>query len=173
MPKSTLRAALLVVLGVSTTHAQGLTQSSKTAADAGDEVTQLMQVIEQTAINLSTCDDACRALGTMQRASDRICALEPDGPRCDSARAKTSAARVRVLSACPTCTLEEPHVARAVQPSPPAEATKASGAGTTAVDNAPRRGGCAGCASASTDGDYGWAIALAAFVLSQRRRRRR
>jgi Zn finger protein HypA/HybF involved in hydrogenase expression len=171
MSKSTVCSAVFVALFLrfSSAHAQGLTKVS--AADAGDEVTQLMQIVDQTAINLSTCDDACRALQTMLRAAERICAIEPGGARCESARAKTDASRARVLTACPTCTVEEPHVARAAQEPSRPESAKESQAGATAVDaNAPRRGGCAGCAT-STGADNGWLLVLAAFVLSQRRRR--
>jgi hypothetical protein len=54
----------------------------------------------------SDCARACKALGSMNRASDRICALEPDtgtGGRCRRARERVSEAadRVRRSCACP------------------------------------------------------------------------
>jgi hypothetical protein len=54
----------------------------------------------------SDCARACKALGSMNRASERICALEPDtgtGGRCRRARERVTEAadRVRRSCACP------------------------------------------------------------------------
>lgn len=51
----------------------------------------------------SDCSLACKALGSMQRASERICSLEPDtGPmsRCRRARERVAGAQSRVRSGC-------------------------------------------------------------------------
>jgi hypothetical protein len=52
------------------------------------------------------CEAACRALASMQRATERLCALagEPDDRRrCEDARKRLLAARDRVRSACGEC----------------------------------------------------------------------
>lgn len=48
------------------------------------------------------CKDACRALGSMDRAAGRICGMEP-GDRCDDAKQKLYSARDRVRSSCGKC----------------------------------------------------------------------
>jgi hypothetical protein len=61
----------------------------------------------QLASGVVDCGNACKALGSMQRAMDRICELTgPDDPekRCQSAREKAKAARERVEKHCPDCT---------------------------------------------------------------------
>lgn len=47
------------------------------------------------------CELACRALGSMRRAADRICSLSAD--RCDDATARLTRAERRVFDACPGC----------------------------------------------------------------------
>jgi hypothetical protein len=54
------------------------------------------------------CVIMCRALQSMARAAERICALTPGGDaaakkRCDDARAKVEEAKKKVLAACPGC----------------------------------------------------------------------
>lgn len=54
------------------------------------------------ALSSGDCALACRALESMERAADHICAIDP-GPRCADARAKVGAASRRVQEACPGC----------------------------------------------------------------------
>jgi hypothetical protein len=52
------------------------------------------------------CAVACRALASMQRATDHLCALvedSDDGRRCEDARKRLLAARNRVRSSCGEC----------------------------------------------------------------------
>jgi hypothetical protein len=52
------------------------------------------------------CAAACRALASMQRATERLCALADgadDRRRCDDAKTRLVAARDRVRSACGGC----------------------------------------------------------------------
>jgi hypothetical protein len=54
----------------------------------------------------SDCERACQALGSMQRAATRICALEPasrKGSRCPEARERLAKARQQVSSSCGVC----------------------------------------------------------------------
>jgi hypothetical protein len=79
-------------------------ESSDAGAAGNDEVKALDEQLddELRALSLSDCELACRALGSIRRAADRICALEP-GPRCDAARAKANDTTRRVEDACPSC----------------------------------------------------------------------
>jgi MYXO-CTERM domain-containing protein len=130
------------------------------------------------------CAVACPALASMQRAADRICALDP-GPRCDAARAKVRDARRMVEQACPECAtggkdtpppLEAKEKAPAPSPPPPPPAPPPVTVAESAPPPpaAPRHGGCAGCA---TNGDpaatTSWALAALALLALARRRRRR
>jgi hypothetical protein len=57
-------------------------------------------------LSLGSCDAACRALGSMERAAKTVCDLAraPDEKdRCTDARARLSRARSRVRSACGSC----------------------------------------------------------------------
>lgn len=83
------------------------------AADAGGALgsgdpTALAREIETTYAKLGeelsthACDEACRALASMRRAADRLCALEP-GERCEQARTRCDAATRQVREACPEC----------------------------------------------------------------------
>lgn len=52
------------------------------------------------------CAQACRALASMQRATNHLCALvegSDDGRRCEDARRRLLAARDRVRSSCGEC----------------------------------------------------------------------
>jgi hypothetical protein len=77
---------------------------------AGPAVEQASLELDRAAAELSAsgsdCARACKALGSMNRASERICALEPDtgtGGRCRRARERVGEAadRVRRSCACP------------------------------------------------------------------------
>jgi hypothetical protein len=50
------------------------------------------------------CERACRALGSMRRATDHLCGLAGDADaRCESARERVRSAGERVQAACPAC----------------------------------------------------------------------
>lgn len=52
------------------------------------------------------CRNACRALGSMDRAAGKVCELsqgEPDGHRCDDAKKRVYTARDRVKTTCGGC----------------------------------------------------------------------
>jgi MYXO-CTERM domain-containing protein len=122
---------------------------------------------DYSALSTSDCGTACRALSSMQRAAERICALAP-GKSCDDARAKVEDARRRVKEQCPTCVVDTPHedTGSTVAQPPPAPAS------APASERA--RGGCAGCATSGAHGEpAGGAVTLLLGVLAFRRARRR
>ena len=140
-----------------------------------------------TSLTTSDCATACRALASIRRAADKICALDPDA-RCVAARAKADDATRRVHEACPECALasvptpKSPPNDRAMGKGAPkkgaAEEVVVSGTDSPAQASAPqsesRRGGCAGCTTggASPAGDLGvGALALGALALVLRRKR--
>jgi len=55
--------------------------------------------------SLTSCDTACKALASMERAVRVVCSLVKDTerPRCDEARLRLREARVRVRDACGQC----------------------------------------------------------------------
>ena len=69
------------------------------SADAfGEESVETLQKQQQdelAALSTQDCVIACKALASIRRAADRICALE-SGPRCIDARAKADDAQRRV-----------------------------------------------------------------------------
>jgi len=155
-------------VGAVTAAAAALALASSTAfADAGDageasDVRALEQQLaeEHAALSTADCNAACRALGSIRRAADKICALEP-GPRCDSAREKAADATRRVRDACPDC-----EIARAPLPTPAPERAAARDERAVATAEPPPepRGGCRSC-SATENGatsDLG-TIVLAVF----------
>lgn len=48
------------------------------------------------------CEDACKALGSMDRAAGRICGLD-NGDKCVDVKQKLYSARDRVKASCQTC----------------------------------------------------------------------
>lgn len=54
---------------------------------------------------LSTCDNACRSLASMERAVRVVCSLVKEGERvqCDNARSRLRDARARVRESCGAC----------------------------------------------------------------------
>src|SRR4051812_8476758 len=90
-----------ILLGLSgAARAQGGGSQLASAAEIAAPEDQMIR----DALELSNqgCAVACRALGSMARAADRICALDP-GPRCAAARAKVSEASRKVHEACAEC----------------------------------------------------------------------
>jgi hypothetical protein len=55
------------------------------------------------------CQVACRALESMQRSAQRLCALTEDGdPRCETVELRVQRARELVHQVCPDCEAAEP-----------------------------------------------------------------
>jgi MYXO-CTERM domain-containing protein len=139
------------------------------AQDAGSDLATLQKNLadEQVALSTADCTMACRALGSIRRVADRICVLDPGEP-CASARTKAEDATRRVREACPDCA-----IAAMVSPAPVRETSVAT------TDSAPpsesRRGGCAGCTTASpgaNDAANAGGLVLVVAALAFRRRRR-
>jgi hypothetical protein len=49
------------------------------------------------------CNNACRALSSMDRAAGNICKLSTDKPRCEDASSKVRTAREKVKNSCGDC----------------------------------------------------------------------
>lgn len=144
----------------------GALASGPARADGGDvgDVGALEKELDAehaalSSLELATrdCVEACRALGSIRRAAERICALEP-GPRCDAARAKTADATRRVRDACPDCA-----IAAAPGERPPSP-ERAVTAGDT--ENAPRAEAPGGCRACATTGAGGSGVDAGALVLA-------
>ena len=148
------------------------------SADAfGEESVETLQKQQQdelAALSTQDCVIACKALASIRRAADRICALE-SGPRCIDARAKADDAQRRVQAACPDCQL----AANKPKDEERRAAETGQGAGEKPMaKNAPPSAdrGSRGCGSCSTPGttdpgDLGL-FAFAAFALAGRLRAR-
>jgi hypothetical protein len=128
-----------------------------------------------TGLGSSDCQTACRALASMRRAADKICALAP-GPRCEAARAKAADALARVKKTCPACAA----ATESPPPPPPPEAPPAvEDQGVRPAQAAPPaespKGGCASCATAgslpASDAGIGIAATFALAHLLRRRKR--
>jgi len=152
-----------------------------------DDLTTLERNLasESAALSTSDCTTACRALASIRRAADRICALD-SGERCAAGRAKADEATRRVREACPECAIASaPPPLTPPKPAPEREerAMTKGGAQPTAdtavAASAPpsesKRGGCAGCATTpATPGDLTTAaLAISALAFTLRRRRKR
>lgn len=167
--------ALLAACVPSLAFAQGPTDARAPDAARGDvaDVEAIAGELARAEQSLSTddCAGACRALRAMQRAAERLCALDP-GARCADVRARVEGARLRVRAACPEC---EAATDGAPSPIKVTEAHAAREEVTTA-SAPPRergRGGCGGCAAAgATTGGAEGALALvcAALVLARKKR---
>lgn len=117
------------------------------------------------------CDTACRALDSMRRATDRLCAMDP-GDRCARARQKLADATARVRSACPSCPEAAGHALSDAEKAEEAPAPVAPAAAQEAVQK--KNGGCAGCTLGGRDsGPAGHAAWLLALALAARRLRAR
>jgi len=174
----------VVVVAIALT--MGESQSFAAPDGGADDITALETQLktETTALSTSDCNSACRALQSIRRAADKICAIEP-GPRCDAARSKANDATKRVQDACPDCV-----VALNPSPTPPPDRAGASGGnGVPSPPPAPAmestqsapdrgRGGCASCASTDakmngSETDLGIVLAAAFGVLRICRKSRR
>jgi MYXO-CTERM domain-containing protein len=152
-------------------------------ARASDEITNLEKSLAEETATLSTsdCSAACRALASIRRAADKICALEP-GERCTAAQAKAEDATRRVRDACPECAIasiapDRPKAPAAISPSPapPRDHEAMTKGGTNAPHSEPGRGGCASCdAGGAGPGDLGaGALGIVALLRLLRRRKQR
>lgn len=148
--------------------------SGAAIADGGDasDVRALERQLadEHAALSTTDCHAACRALASIRRAAEKICALEP-GPRCEGARAKADEATRRVREACPDCV-----VAAAPAPEPAPEAVKADHEAVTRTAPAESRGGCRSCATTGGETDRSdlaiVAVAIAACLKRKKRAKR-
>lgn len=118
-PPPAVRAAPLVAITLvvsvagATTHRRARAQAAMPEPDPLAEAERELDVAEE-ALDAGDCVGICRALGSMIRAAERICALDEPGSaspsaRCAAARARVAEAIARVRRACPQC-----------DPSPPA-----------------------------------------------------
>jgi MYXO-CTERM domain-containing protein len=140
------------------------------------EIAQLEQEIARGAAALSGggCAVACRALASMERATERLCTLDP-GPRCAEARAKVREATRRVQAACADCRSGDDEI-RAAEKKPTAPASQAAPPPepAPAPQTVSKRGGCAGCVVGGEDGAVGaGALAAIGLLIAIARRRRR
>ena len=181
---------LAVAIAVAGGLALGSFAGSARAQAAKEDLTTLERSLteQHDALSTSDCATACRALASIRRAADKICALDP-GDRCTAGRAKADDATRRVREACPECAIasapSEPtrREERAMTKGGSSKASEDPGA-RTAPDAAPvvqaappsesKRGGCAGCTTTrGGPGDLaGGVLALAALALVVVRRRR-
>ena len=141
-------------------------------SDGGRETDTLQLEIERDwgALQNADCATACRALDSMRRAAERLCALEP-GDRCAKAQQRVKDAGDRVRATCPACAANgKEEEANA----PPTPTQPGAAQAPENVEAAPRRGGCAGCAVGEHDAGAGAvAASLAALGLALLRRRQR
>lgn len=171
-----------------------LTSSHAAAQGTKDDLTTLEKNLdrEHDALSTSDCATACRALASIRRAADKICALD-SGERCAAGRAKAEDATRRVREACPECAIASalPQLPSPAPPPAPPREERAMGKGgsphpseagevaTAQSDSRPasesKRGGCAGCTtSAASPSDLGGAaLAISALAFVMRRRRKR
>jgi len=126
-----------------------------TSVARADEIADLEKSLaqEHAALSTSDCSAACRALASIRRAADKICAIE-QGPRCAAAHAKSDDATRRVREACPECAIasiapEKPTspAAHDVSPATVPPAVVQNETLRTASPPSPQRsrGGCASC----------------------------
>jgi hypothetical protein len=144
---------------------------ASTVAHGADDVSTLEKQLadELSTLSTSDCNLACRALASIRRAAERICALEP-GPRCDAARAKATDATRRVQEACPECAVEQTAGPRAKKATKAEEITT-SAAPVAESARAEPKGGCRSCSTASGSNrlGFGWLALLASGAFALRR----
>lgn len=162
-------------LGLATLAAVALAFTTSPAR-ADDAIAELEKSLaeEHAALSTSDCSAACRALASIRRAADKICALEP-GARCLAAHAKAEDATRRVREACPECAIAsispEPAPQAPANMPAPTESTKSGTSSGVSAES--RKGGCASCdAGGASPGDY-TAGALAVLALARVLRRRK
>jgi hypothetical protein len=81
-------------------------QASQSTAPPVPEVAgargELDRAERQLSATQGDCASACRALASMERAAEHICALD-SGSECGRARERVDSARERVRATCGTC----------------------------------------------------------------------
>ena len=189
---SRLVVAIAVAGALAATSFSAVASAQVTSAPAAKEdLTTLEKSLSEQhdALSTSDCATACRALASIRRAADKICALDP-GDRCAAGRAKAEDATRRVRDACPECAIASARP----EPAPGKEerAMTKGGTGSKAAESPPapspdmatvqagppsesKRGGCAGCTTTSAaPGDLaGGVLAGLALAFAVARRRRR
>jgi hypothetical protein len=165
------RLAVGIALVIGPLPLTAMAAPSSPAMDGGDEAEDLARSIASQSQSLSTddCTAACQALGSMRRAADRLCGIDP-GRRCTDARATVDSAARRVREACPTCAIASAPTA------PASELDQAKASPAVAAQAPPRAerpmGGCGGCVAGNgAGGSFGAALAIA-WLLARRVRRR-
>jgi hypothetical protein len=179
---------LLAVLALTLVPSTALAQAA-TGATSDPEALQAEIERDYAAALANDCATACRALDSMRRATERLCALDP-GDRCVVARRKLDDATTRVRASCPSCAqplggtpadaAQGGEGAGATTPaSAPPPQPQAAPAGAPATENAEevqsKRGGCAACTVGAGADDALAAAGAAAgllFAACSRRRRR-
>ena len=81
-------------------HTGGASNTTRDVAGARNE---LDRAEAQIGAATGDCATACRALASMERAANHLCALD-SGRECDHARERLAAARERVRTSCGGCT---------------------------------------------------------------------
>lgn len=158
-------AVLLVMLLPAPARAQA-------ASGAGDDVSAIQAELDRdyAATLASDCPTACLALESMRRATEKLCALDP-AERCTAARRKLADATARVTAACPSCgpSFRDEEKKAPIAPAPPAPAES-----VVQAESVQKKGGCAGCATASGPEEAVAPVVLAGLaILAARGRRRR
>jgi uncharacterized protein (TIGR03382 family) len=161
-----VRVALTVLL-VSLFSSSALAQTVDPATDPTALQAEVDAAYAQAMA--SDCTLACLALGSMRRATERLCAIDP-GERCTSARQKLDAATAHVRAACPDCAEKLGRENELAQPAPPPASPAEA---TTEQESVSKRGGCAGCSATTRGADATGAVCLAALAWLGLRRRRR
>jgi hypothetical protein len=134
-------------------NADAGTDANASANEARSLFADVMHDVD--ALDTGDCVLACKALASIRRAADRLCAIEP-GPRCSVAQAKAEDATNRVRAACPACAqigVLNPSIQPAVEP-------KAAAPDHQAESADKKSGGCAGCSTTASEGANGDALVL-------------
>ena len=76
--------------------------SNATTRDVAGARSELERAESQLNAATGDCATACRALASMERAAEHLCALD-GGHECDRARERLAAARERVRASCGGC----------------------------------------------------------------------
>ena len=77
--------------------------SNHSNVDVAGARSELDRAESQVNASVGDCATACRALASMERAAEHLCALD-GGRECDHARERLAAARERVRASCGGCT---------------------------------------------------------------------
>ena len=138
--------------------------AAQTAPDEAESAWNEVQQSSAEALGTHDCAVACRALESMERATNRLCSLGEE--HCQDARAKLEEARARVRATCPECAAAKTQTMPGNVPPPPQMREETN---TTVAAEPPRKsGGCAGCDVGGGDPSL---FALVALLLLRRKRK--